>query len=303
VGHELGSHQPSVPVSICALNSIVKTDLAIIDGLEGGDGAGNFIRLDTLVAGRNPVATDTVACQMAGVVASEHQVFRLCAGHGLGPCTMDEIEVVGEKLEDVSFDLTRLRDNVLEMPVDFCLNLLSTGELLQIQRALHLYGLVESDIPKLEEREALPGVLAKVISSEGYYDRALAQCTDYALGLLGTIVEQGGTSGSIVAVGKTFGERYESVYYYPSHRVLARLGLAYAVDSETRPYYLLSEGVVSALERAGRRPHRARPTKSTSQGRPCRRHAARTQVRSLPSRSDTHRVRRPSTPVRNRRLG
>jgi len=248
VGCELGAHQPSVPMSICAMNSVVKTHLVIIDALEGGDGAGNWIRLDTLIGGRNPVATDTVACQMAGVTASEHNAFSLCAEYGLGPVHMDQIEVVGEKLTDVSFNLERLRGNVLEMPVQFCLNLLNTGELQQIQRALHLYDLVEPGI-KLEKRDALLAMLTKIISSEGYYERALAKCTDYALGLLDIIIEKGGTSGSMVDASKTFGERFQSLYYYPSHRVLTRLGLAYAVDSATRHYYLLPEGIVRARER------------------------------------------------------
>jgi uncharacterized protein (DUF362 family) len=247
VGCEQGAHQPSVPRGICAMNSVVKTHLAIIDGLEGGDGRGNFIRLDTLIAGRNPVATDTVACRMAGVAASEHEAFRLCAEYGLGPCTMDEIEVVGLDLEDASFELARLRDNVLEMPVDFCLNLLSAGELRQMQRALALYGLIDADTPELEGRDALLAMLGQAISAEGYYEWALEQCTDYARALLEILVERGGTSGSIVDVSQAFGQRYEGLYYYPSHRVLARLGLAYPVDSATRPYYLLPEGVVDAL--------------------------------------------------------
>ena len=48
---------------------------------------------------------------------------------------------------------------------------------------------------------------------------------------------------------QAFGERFPGLYYYPSHRVLTRLGLAYAVDSRTRPYYLLPEGVADALAR------------------------------------------------------
>ena len=138
-GRELGAHQPNVAMSICAMNSVVRTHLAIIDALEGSDGGGHWIRLDTLIGGTNSLATDTVACQMAGVTAGAHEAFRLAEEYGLGPCVMDQIEVVGEKIEDVSFDLERLRDNVLEMPVDFCLHLLNTGELGQIRRALNLW--------------------------------------------------------------------------------------------------------------------------------------------------------------------
>jgi hypothetical protein len=115
VVHDQGAHQSSVPVSICAMNVAVGTHLAIIDRLEGGDGRGNWIRLDTLIAGRNPIATDVVACEMAGVRVADQEVFGPRSNRGLGPCDMDRIEVVGEKLEKIAFDLTGLRGNSLEM--------------------------------------------------------------------------------------------------------------------------------------------------------------------------------------------
>ncbi|MBT4497847.1 MAG: DUF362 domain-containing protein [Gemmatimonadetes bacterium] len=249
LGTEMGAHQPNAAKAICAMNAVVPTQLAIVDALEGSDGGGHWIRLDTLVAGTNPVATDVVACQMAGFIAAEYELFRLCRDYGLGPSTMEEIEVVGEKVEDVSFDLKRLRNNVLEMPIDFCLNLLNTGELEQMQRALKVYGLIEEDGPEWEQREGLLAALMDLISAEGYYERALGKCTDYALKLLDILVERGGTAGSMVAVERAFGERYDGLYCYPAHRVLTRLGLAYAVDSAAEPYYLLPEGVMENWKR------------------------------------------------------
>jgi hypothetical protein len=186
---------------------------------------------------------------MAGVTASEHEQFHLCAEHGLGPARLDQIEVVGERLEDVSFELARLHHNVRDMPLDFCLNLLSVGELQQIQRALQIYGLVDGDASQVVDRSVLLDMLGETIAAKGYYERALAQCTDYARALLGILAERGGTSGSLADVERAFGERFPGLYFYPSHRVLMRLGLAYAVDSRTRPYYLLPEGVVDALAR------------------------------------------------------
>ena len=249
VGAEQSAHQPNTSVSICAMNSAVKTHLAIVDALEGGDGRGNFMRLNTLIAGTNPVAVDAVAMKMAGLTASEHETFRLCAAHGLGPCEMGEIEVVGEELGSVAFDLTRLREGVLKMPVSFCLDLLSIGELRKIQRAMRLYEFIPSTAPELGARDELLSALVGVISEEGYYGRALAKCTNTARTLLGIIAEQGGTSGSMVGVQHAFSEKEKGTYFYPAHRTLTRLGLAYAVDSATRPYYLLPEGVIAALKK------------------------------------------------------
>jgi len=247
LGTELGAHQPDTHTSICALNVAIKTHLAIIDGLEGGDGGGNFIRLDTLIAGKNPVATDTVAYEMAHVDASQVKTLQLCQQHGLGPCDLSEIEVVGERIENASFDLARLRDNVLELPVDFCLNLLSTGELLQVQRAMYLYNMIDADTPQLSERDDLLASLTGVISAPGYYATAINKCSNYAVDLLAIIAREGGTSGSLERVYQTFTEQHSRLFCYPSHRTLTRLGLAYAVDSTTRDYYVLPEGIVQAL--------------------------------------------------------
>lgn len=89
-----------------------------------------------------------------------------------------------------------------------------------------------------------------MISSEGYFRRALTWCTDQALGLLDIIIERGGTTGSLVDVERAFGAHHDPLYFFPSHRVLTRLGLAYAVDGATRHYYLLAEGVISIASRS-----------------------------------------------------
>ncbi len=248
VGTELGAHKPTVAESICALNSVVRTDLAIVDALEGGDGAGNWIRLDTLIAGRNPVAVDTVGLAMAGLKASDYAITRLCAARGLGPCQLDEIEVLGERIADVAFPLHRLRENVLELPARFCLGLLDAGALWQMHRAFTLYGLLPAEASAPATREGLLEVVRGVVESEGFYTAALKGCSECALHLLDLIIAQGGTSGSMAAVEAEFTRRWGDVgqYYMPSARTLTRLGLAYAVDSAYRHYYLLPEGVVAA---------------------------------------------------------
>lgn len=249
VGREQSAHTPSVAQSICAMNLAVKTHLAIIDGIEGGDGKGNFIRLNTLIGGLNPVATDTVAMAMSGYKSASYKNFSLCAEYGLGPCELHDIEVVGVPIEKVAFDLQRLQDNILEMPVDFCLDLLSIGELKQIQRALHAYCLVDNNQPTLENRDELLGMLNRIMTAGDYFKTALNHCTEYAFHLLEIIINKGGTSSSLTAVQHRFNAKYPGLYYYPSHRVLTRLGLAYAVDSATRPYYLIPEGLVRVYKK------------------------------------------------------
>jgi hypothetical protein len=251
VGELDGAHQPDVPSAIVSQNCVVPTHLAIVDALEGGDGRGNFIRLDTLVAGRNALATDTVCLAMACMDAREHRTFTLAHQYGLGPNTLDEIELVGEPLASVAFDLRRLHTGVLEMPLDYCLNLLNVDELRQITRAWRAYGL-DAAAPEAGERAALLAYIQRAMRAPDYYARALGHCTDLALALVGMVAEMGGTSGSYVALRDAFGERHgaaESLYFLPTLRVLTRLGLAYLVDSATRPYVLLPEGLAAAYRR------------------------------------------------------
>ena len=125
--------------------------------------------------------------------------------------------------------------------------------------------------------EALMAELAAILSAEGYYERALDACTAYARQLARILVLRGGTKGSIVDVQRAFGEAFPDLYYYPSHRLLMRLGLAYPVESATRPYYLLPEGLAEARSRYERRAQgeraRAAGTGSVGDGsglgRPC----------------------------------
>ena len=124
---------------------------------------------------------------------------------------------------------------------------MSTGELQKIQNGLRIYELIPDSTPVMNKREELMSMLSEVIVSDGYFERALGKCTRTARVLLDVIAECGGTSGSMVEVQEAFIKQEGGLYYYPAHRTLTRLGLAYAVDSTTRPYYLLPEGILTML--------------------------------------------------------
>jgi len=124
IGDERGIHAPTTNQAIVAVNLAAPIHLAIIDALEASDGRGHYLRWDTLVAGTNAVATDAVGMAMAGYVPQEQEVLQLCNAHGLGPARLDAIELLGLPLDEVSFDLKRLREGVREMPLAYCLRLL-----------------------------------------------------------------------------------------------------------------------------------------------------------------------------------
>jgi uncharacterized protein (DUF362 family) len=115
---ESGTRLPKVIVDLLHARPI---DLAIIDGIkttEGGEGPwvqSTFGRVEpgVIIAGKNPVATDSVATAVMGFnpdapsyeipfVNSDNHLGLACE-KGLGTNHLDEIEIVGANLEDVIY--------------------------------------------------------------------------------------------------------------------------------------------------------------------------------------------------------
>jgi uncharacterized protein (DUF362 family) len=100
--HEI--YRPKIAESICDFLSIRNPDLNIMDaiiGIEGSEGRRRTKQLDLLLASRDIVAMDTIACRIMGInpVNVEH-VFR--AGYsGLGEYTEKNIKIVGRSIDEV----------------------------------------------------------------------------------------------------------------------------------------------------------------------------------------------------------
>ena len=99
---------------ICDLNTVVRPDLHIVEGIVGRDGTG-FTRGDNhptglIVAGGNPVAVDTVASTLVGFDPRDIGYLVRAGERGLGPNELDRIEIY--ELRDGHLrrctDLTRL---------------------------------------------------------------------------------------------------------------------------------------------------------------------------------------------------
>lgn len=72
---------------------------AVVDGVNWRVRAGVWRRVsllgNVLLAGRDPVAVDAVACRLAGADPRRVPWLRLCAERGLGRCDPEAIEVIG----------------------------------------------------------------------------------------------------------------------------------------------------------------------------------------------------------------
>jgi uncharacterized protein (DUF362 family) len=99
-------YYPRIAESICDFLAIKSPDLNIMDGIVGIEGIGRRRRtkqMDLILASRDIVALDTIACRVMGInpVNVEH-VFR--AGYsGLGEYTEKNIRIVGRSVDEVRY--------------------------------------------------------------------------------------------------------------------------------------------------------------------------------------------------------
>lgn len=96
------NYMAGVIVDLCKTRKI---DLVIIDGRIGMEGEGPHqgtpVQLDLIIVGTDPVATDSVASTIMGFDPEKVPSTKLGQQEGLGTNNLQEIEVKGEKLEDV----------------------------------------------------------------------------------------------------------------------------------------------------------------------------------------------------------
>jgi uncharacterized protein (DUF362 family) len=96
-------HAKGINKVIVDINTVLKPALTVIDGFVGMEGrgpsGGTPVKMDLIIAGKDVVATDATASRIMGFDPMEISHIRKAYGKGLG--TVDDIELVGSKLEDV----------------------------------------------------------------------------------------------------------------------------------------------------------------------------------------------------------
>ena len=111
--HDRAAEKKSPGVAFETLDMVRanKLDLTVIDGsmaMEGdGPTEGSLVKMDVIIAGTNPLATDIVASAVMGFNPSEIPTFTYANKAGLYPTSLDEIEIRGEKLEKVKRNFKR----------------------------------------------------------------------------------------------------------------------------------------------------------------------------------------------------
>lgn len=97
-------HAKGINKVLVDINTVLKPALTVIDGfiaMEGrGPSGGTPVKMDLIIAGKDVVATDATAARVMGFEPMEISHIRRAHEKGLG--NIDDIEVLGSKLEDVA---------------------------------------------------------------------------------------------------------------------------------------------------------------------------------------------------------
>ncbi|MBN2030022.1 DUF362 domain-containing protein [bacterium] len=96
---------PGVAFEILDMVRANKLDLVVVDGsmaMEGtGPTAGTLVKMDLIIAGTNPLATDLITANIMGFEPDEVPTFICAIQLGMTPTGIDGIEVRGEPIENV----------------------------------------------------------------------------------------------------------------------------------------------------------------------------------------------------------
>ena len=102
-------HIKGIGKVIVDINTVLRPTLTVIDGFVAMEGSGPVhgtpVKMDLIVAGRDPVSTDSTASRIMGFDPKSIYHIRRVAEKGLGE--MDNVEIVGERIETVARRFTR----------------------------------------------------------------------------------------------------------------------------------------------------------------------------------------------------
>jgi uncharacterized protein (DUF362 family) len=97
-------HFKGINKVIVDINTVLRPVLTVIDGFVGMEGrgpsGGKPVQMNLIIAGKDPVATDSTACRVIGFDPHEVSHIRRAGRKGLG--SIDNVELLGEPLENVA---------------------------------------------------------------------------------------------------------------------------------------------------------------------------------------------------------
>jgi uncharacterized protein (DUF362 family) len=97
-------HLKGISKVIVDVNTVLKPALTVIDGFVGMEGSGPIdgtpVQMNLIIAGTDTVATDATASRIMGI--NPHEIKHIHRAHEKGLGNIDDVQVIGEKLETVT---------------------------------------------------------------------------------------------------------------------------------------------------------------------------------------------------------
>ena len=99
------SHGLGVEQAIVDLSMFIKPALVVIDGITAAQGMGPIggdpVQMDLIIAGANTLAADMIGAAVMGFDISKIKFIKYAIESGLGPKSLDEIDVLGWPIDSV----------------------------------------------------------------------------------------------------------------------------------------------------------------------------------------------------------
>ncbi|MFX1466243.1 MAG: DUF362 domain-containing protein [Promethearchaeota archaeon] len=99
------SHRVGVHEAIVDLNKLIRPDFAVVDAIVGMEGlgptAGDPVRMNMIIAGKDLASVDTIASTIMGFDADKIKHIKYAAQNGFGTTALQKIEVLGEPIQKV----------------------------------------------------------------------------------------------------------------------------------------------------------------------------------------------------------
>lgn len=102
-------HAKGISKVIVDINTVLKPHLTVIDAFVAMEGNGPVngtpVEMNLIIAGKDPVATDATTARVMGI--DPHEIRHIREAHQKGVGEIDDVEVVGLKIENVRHEFKR----------------------------------------------------------------------------------------------------------------------------------------------------------------------------------------------------
>ncbi|RKD33470.1 DUF362 domain-containing protein [Thermohalobacter berrensis] len=156
--HTIGLHKP-----IAYLNSIIKSDFIIVDGLMGDlsfEEGGNPVRMNRLIVGKDPVLLDAYIAELMGYDVEEVPYIKIADDIGVGSANINKANIIELNKDNTVISLTPSR-RVEEL----------SKYIMENKACSACYGTLIHALDRLDEKGLLPYLEDKIYIGQGFKNK------------------------------------------------------------------------------------------------------------------------------------